>query len=408
MFNKKKDLLQQHIILKELFKDKYSKLSFEEKNEVRQAIFDLEDLIASRYWFDKNTFNPYKYIFSNWDGSMVSEKALEIIDKLTFSNNDLLITKTRCCGVTSLFMTYVMWVCLNEKPLEDETNSIWIVSPNYGMSEECNNKLRIRISNLGNRPTVCNKREIEFNGWRIHFMTTSGACEKMCGKGKPHLVIMDEVGCDMDARFKFTDMLSARYPNVRIVEARTKPKDEINAFIGTICEESRNKTGDICQVNVQWFHDIKKCKGLRFERTLHGVLNTIKISNEDIPTVVGNDDYLYEMFKEGWSLNSDWLIDWYKMQPKDDEKCDAKAVATTTVNVMEDIANAVEEISKEMNLTDKEVVVLIDFFKNCNDLDDIENTKKKLLVLSKAMKTGEKGNDNKKAYAKFLKDVFEL
>lgn len=405
MFNRKKDLIQQHVILKEIFKERYGDLSHEERNEVRQAIFDLEELICDRYMLCNNVYNPYKYIFANASTSIVSDKVLEIVDKLSFGKNDLFITKTRACGITNILMTFVMWVCLNEKP--KDTNTIWIVTPKWRMSEELNNKLRMKLSNIGNRPNVCNKREIEFNGWRIHFMTTSSP-DCMCGKQKPYMVIMDEVGFDMDSRFEFDNMLHGSYPDVRVIETRTNTNDEINRYVGNL-RGGVNQTKSIYSVNVQWFHDLKKCKGLRFERTLNGIDNTIKIADEDIPTVIGNDDYLYNMIKEGWTLNSDWLEDWDKMQPKDDEKDDVKPVEPMSkTELIAFINKSVMELCEAADIklyglnTYTEIV---EFFKNCKDTDDVEKMKKKLMVLINPIRNKK---DNTEGYVNLIKDVFEL
>lgn len=404
MFNRKKDLLQQHVILKEIFKERYGDLSHEERNEVRQAIFDLEELICDRYMLCNNVFNPYKYIFANANTSIVSNKVLEIVDKLSFSDKDLFITKTRACGITNILVAFTMWTCLNEKP--KDTNTIWVVSPNCRMSEEFNTKFRMYISNLGNRPNICNKKEIEFNGWRIHFMTTTSP-DSMCGKHKPFMVIMDEVGCNMDTRFEFYNRLRGCHPDVRVIETRTRVDDEINRYVGVLYGGA-NQSKCIYNANVQWFHDLKKCKGLRFERTLNRIDNTIKIADEDIPTVIGNDDYLYNMIGEGWRLNSDWLENWDKMQLKNTGD-DVKPVdPETKIELITSINNAVMGLCEAADMklygpnTHTEIV---EFFKDCKDTNDVKKMKKKLMTLINPIRNNK---DNTEGYVNLIKDVFEL
>lgn len=402
MFNKQKDLIQQHITLKKIFNQHYGDLSCQERNEVRQGIFDLEELICDRYRLCNDIYNPYKYIFANASSSIVSEKMLEIIDKLTVSNKDLLITKTRACGVTNILVTFVMWTCLNEKP--KDTDTIWIVTPNWMMSEELNKKLRIKLSNIGNKPSICNKKEIEFNDWKIRFMTTSGDFRNnMVGGKKPYMIVMDEVSFDFSGKLNFEGELRIRYPDVRVIESMTRRNDEINR-----CFVDGHKVKRIGSVNIQWFHDLKKCKGLKFERTLNGIENTIRISEEDIPTVVGNDDYLYKMFEEGWRLNSDWLENWDKMQPKEygDEEKPIGSISKS--EIISAINKAVTELCEAADFklyTSNTYVGIIEFFNNCETIEDVENMKKKLMVL---INPAGKKKENVNGYVNLMKDIFEL
>lgn len=405
MFNRKKDLIQQHITLKEIFKQHYSDLSSNERNDVRQAIFDLEEVICDRYRLCNNIYNPYKYIFANASSSIVSEKMLEIIDKLTVSNGDLLITKTRACGVTNILVTFVMWTCLNEKPKDRDT--IWVVTPNWNMSEEFNTKLRIKLSNVGNKPSICNKNEIEFNGWRIYFMATGGAPNNMVGRAKPFMVIMDEASFDVEGKDKFNNRFLECYPDVRVIETLTRKNDEINRYTGNFYG-SQNKTKDITTVNVQWFHDLRKCNGLRFERTLNGIENTININEDDIPTVIGNDDYLYKMFDEGWRLNSDWLENWDKMQPKEylnEDKSIEPVSKSEIISVINKAVTELCEIADFKPYTSNTYAGIVEFFKNCKTIEDVENMKKKLMVL---INPAGKKKENINGYVNLLKDVFEL
>jgi len=401
MFNRKKDLIQQHITLKEIFKQHYSDLSSNERNDVRQAIFDLEEVICDRYGLCNNIYNPYKYIFANASSSIVSEKMLEIIDKLTVSNKDLLITKTRACGVTNILATFVMWTCLNEKP--KDTDTIWVVTPNWSMSEEFNEKLRIKLSNIGNKPSICNKKEIEFNDWKIRFMTTNGDFRNIVNEKKPYMIVMDEVNFDLNRKLNFEALLRDYYSNVRVIEAMTRRDDEINRYI-----RDGHKVKRIGSVNIQWFHDLKKCKGLRFERTLKGIENIIRISEEDIPTVVGNDDYLYRMFEEGWRLNSDWLENWDKMHIKEYGDEDKAVEPVSKSEIISAINKAVTELCE---ITDFKVYTsntyagIVEFFKNCETIEDVENMKKKLMALINPV--GKK-KENINGYVNLLKDVFEL
>lgn len=401
LFNREKDLIQQHIILKEIFNQHYGDLSSNERNDVRQAIFDLEELICDRYRLCNSIYNPYKYIFANASSSIVSEKMLEIIDKLTVSNKDLLITKTRACGVTNILVTFIMWTCLNEKP--KDTDTIWIVTPNWRMSEEFNAKLRIKLSNIGNKPSICNKHEIRFNDWKIRFMTTSGAPNNMCGTVKPFMAIMDEVSFDSKGRMNFEFELRSKYPDVRVIESWTRKDDEINRLI-----RDGYKVNKIGSVNIQWFHDLKKCKGLKFERTLNGIENTIRISEEDIPTVVGNDDYLYKMFDEGWRLNSDWLENWDKMQPKEYGNEEKPIGIMSKSEIISAINKAVTELCEAADFkpyTSNTYTGIIEFFKNCETIEDVENMKKKLMVL---INPAGKKKKSINGYVNLLKDVFEL
>ena len=405
MFNREKDLIQQHITLKEIFNQHYGDLSSNERNDVRQAIFDLEEVICDRYRLCNSIYNPYKYIFANASSSIVSEKMLEIIDKLTFSNKDLLITKTRACGVTNILATFVMWVCLNEKP--KDTDTIWVVTPNWSMSEEFNKKLRIKLSNIGNKPSICNKKEIEFNDWKIRFMITSGAPNNMCGRVKPFMVIMDEASFDVEGRDKFNNMFLQCYPDVRVIETLTRKNDEINRYTGNFYG-SQNKTKDITTVNVQWFHDLRKCNGLRFERTLNGIENTIKINEEDIPTVIGNDDYLYKMFDEGWRLNSDWLENWDKMQPKEYLYEDKSIEPVSKSEIISAINKAVTDLCETADFkiyTSNTYAGIVEFFKNCKTIEDVENMKKKLMIL---INPAGQRKENINGYVDLLKDIFEL
>ena len=401
MFNRKKDLIQQHITLKEIFKQHYSDLSSNERNDVRQAIFDLEEVICDRYGLCNNIYNPYKYIFANASSSIVSEKMLEIIDKLTVSNKDLLITKTRACGVTNILATFVMWTCLNEKP--KDTDTIWVVTPNWSMSEEFNEKLRIKLSNIGNKPSICNKKEIEFNDWKIRFMTTNGDFRNIVNEKKPYMIVMDEVNFDLNRKLNFEALLRDYYSNVRVIEAMTRRDDEINRYI-----RDGHKVKRIGSVNIQWFHDLKKCKGLRFERTLNGIENTIKINEEDIPTVIGNDDYLYKMFDEGWRLNSDWLENWDKMQPKEYLYEDKSIEPVSKSEIISAINKAVTDLCETADFkiyTSNTYAGIVEFFKNCKTIEDVENMKKKLMIL---INPAGQRKENINGYVDLLKDIFEL
>ncbi len=237
-------------------------------------------------------------------------------------------------------------------------------------------------------------------------MTTTSP-DSMCGKQKPFMVIMDEVGFDIDSRFKFGNMLHDRYPDVRIIETRTPVDDEINRYVGVFYGSSY-QSKCIDGVNVQWFHDLKKCKGLRFERTLNGIDNTIKIADEDIPTVIGNDEYLYNMFGEGWRLNSDWLENWDKMQPKNTDDNIKPVDSETKIEVITSINNAVIDLCEaaDMKLYDPNThTEIVEFFKDCKDTNDVEKMKKKLMTLINPIRNNK---NNTEGYVNLIKDVFEL
>lgn len=404
MFDRKKDLVEQYTIIKKLFAERYDKLSNEERNDVRQAILDIEHLISNKQCFREYEYSPYKFIYGNAHHTMVPEKMLEFIDKLTASTENLTITKTRNCGVTDTLLTFVMWICLNK--IQTENRNIWFISPKRVLSEESMLKFMRKVLDTERQMPVCNKDMIEFNGWKIFFTPLSSATNKMVGI-KPHLIIMDECAFETEKKLDFENKIIAANRDVRTIKTITRKNDEANRSVGWSFGYA-NKSHKIDFVNIQWFHDLNKCKGLRFERVLDGVQNTIQIAEDDIPTVVGNDDYLYKMFKEGWRLNSDWLVTWdkyTKCESDDDDQVEG-IDEISDVEVMSAINNAVMDICKK-DYSKMQIDNVISFFKDCWTTDDVDKIKKKLLLLFEN-RSETKKNEDLSGYINLIKDIFEL
>ena len=389
--------LERYEVLMNVFKMKYDDLSFTEKNEVRRALFDLEDTFDM--WYDHPSL--YRYMFANWDGGIVDEKVMEICDRLLFNNGTFEVKKTRACGMTSLLVTYMLWVCIYEKNVENK--SIWVISPNLQSSSEVNNKFRVKISNLGNRPNICNKQIIEFNSWKIYFASAKNARNFMCGKQTPHLVVMDEVKPFHEEYDQFLTFLSYHQP-VKTVTVYSEIMDEMNEMGG--CEDWRD------YMSIRWYHDVNKCRGLRFENNICGIENTIRISDDDIETVIGNTDYINQMRKNGWTLNSDWMDEWRRNMPKryHQGNCDDEKRMEEPTNI--DIINRITDLSLETGLKHGligkiEWDTLVQLFRDCKSMADVEKVEKLLLFIDEIKKRTEKKTDTR-PYINFLKDVFEI
>lgn len=344
-----------------LFKEKYSEYNLNEKDILRGVIQGMEPHFTNPYFFIQDDKIP-----------LCELKYKEIIDKFLFGG-DIIIQKTRVCGITRLLIKYIAWHIRRRKEQGIKTDfKIWWIGANSRLVD--NTRIRINEIFTENHIKVFVNRKYEISGenWNIKLIPMSAFETNIKGCEMPDIVIGDEFYNPMEDIARIDGYLSRFRSNkiIQLIMACTDPDDQL-AFNYSFTEYNMN------QVTVQWFHDKSKCSNLRW-------IYKDENGEEEATTVIDIDTWSSavcdSLIKTGLEHNGRLTSDWYEYAqkifklPNTEEKEEEK---TTTYTCEPDINTPImtaSEASKVLSAIEKDLLpylkLLVDILQTKDNEDE--------------------------------------
>ena len=340
---------------------------------------------------DLDKTDPYRSVYEYGAGSIVESKVEEFVDKFLLCDDKLKVKYARNCGVTSMFVSMIKWVVLND--YLKATKEIWFVCPDGKILSEVKNKITKAFSGVYyNLQMMVKGDEIRFKNGSSVFLINALKPYSFIRKSNPEIVFIDGFA-DMEKRSKLLDRIYAMFP-CKTIYSEVPENDENNTVV-------INYEFSLSTMNIQWFHDLDRCSGLKLSKEISGTKAVIKPETfDDIMEIIGNGSFIYELLYDGWIIESD-VVPSRKNNAENIEEDKDKSLSEIALCVSECVADICERTGVD------ETKKILDLFNNCTTIKETMSLYHTLEGL-----TGKKADKDAEDYMKsenyinFLKDIF--